>query len=208
MFAMITPETSHLFTTEIAEIGALRHRVFVERLGWVPDQGGIERDSFDDTSPTYLAYRHPTLGVVACVRFLPTTGPNMLRDCFPQLMGAAPAPADPLSVESSRFCVDTDRLRHAETGLMQRVTTGLLAAMLEYGLYRGYRDIVTVTDLRVERIVRTSGWPIQRLGEPCQIGDTRAVAVAGPVTRDALQAVRDKAGDHTVKLYTAADIAA
>ncbi|MCY1377946.1 Autoinducer synthase [compost metagenome] len=45
----------------------------------------------------------------------------------------------------------------------------------------GYHEIVTATDLRFERILKHAGWPMQRLGLPCPIGSTMAVAGILPV---------------------------
>lgn len=114
---------------------SLRHRVFVYRPDWVKGKAGREIDAFDVPQPSYLAYRHPTCGIVACVRLLPTTGGNMLRDCFPMLLDGKPAPEDALIFESSRFCVDTMRLKAVAPDLIPHVTAGLLAAMIEFGLY-------------------------------------------------------------------------
>lgn len=38
--------------------------------------------------------------------------------------------------------------------------------MIEFGLSRQLSRIVTVTDLRLERILRRAGRPLERIGEP------------------------------------------
>ncbi|WP_245261463.1 acyl-homoserine-lactone synthase [Mesorhizobium sp. L103C131B0] len=38
--------------------------------------------------------------------------------------------------------------------------------MIEFGLSRCLSQIVTVTDLRMERILRRAGWPLVRVGDP------------------------------------------
>jgi N-acyl-L-homoserine lactone synthetase len=48
---------------------------------------GYERDRFDDENPLYLVSVDPdTEEYWGSLRLLPTTGPNMLRDVFPQLL--------------------------------------------------------------------------------------------------------------------------
>jgi acyl homoserine lactone synthase len=42
----------------------------------------------------------------------------------------------------------------------------------------------------MERILRRAGWGLDRLGEPRQIGATKAVAGLLPITDDALGAIR------------------
>ena len=53
-----------------------------------------------------------------------------------------------------------------------------------------FRPDLVVTDLRMERILRRAGWHLDRLGEPRQIGATKAVAGLLPITDDALGAIR------------------
>ncbi|MBO9176933.1 autoinducer synthesis protein, partial [Rhizobium sp. 16-488-2a] len=55
-------------------------------------------------------------------------------------------------------------------------TLTMFAGIIEWCFANGYTEIVTVTDLRFERILARVGWPLQRLGEPKKIGVTMAVA--------------------------------
>ena len=168
----------------------LRRRVFRDRLDWeVSVSDGLEVDQYDALSPTYL------LGldrqdVVGCVRLLPTTGRNMLANTFPVLLDGRAAPRSSEIWESSRFCVDTQNVAApAESGLRQ-ATFLLFAAMIEWGQQHDLQAIATVTDLRMERLLRRAGWSLDRLGEPRQIGAAKAVAGLLPVTDDALGAIR------------------
>ena len=77
----------------------------------------------------------------------------------------------------------------AENGLRE-ATFLLFAAMIEWGQQHDLQAIATVTDLRMEQILRRAGWGLDRLGEPRQIGATKAVAGLLPVTDDALGAIR------------------
>ena len=168
----------------------LRRRVFGDRLDWkVSVSDGLESDQYDALTPTYL------LGVdrrevVGCVRLLPTTGPNMLADTFPVLLNGRAAPKNAKIWESSRFCVDTQNVTAAAENGLKQATFLLFAAMVEWGQQHALQAIATVTDLRMERILRRAGWQLDRLGEPRQIGDTKAIAGLLPVTDDALRAIR------------------
>lgn len=154
----------------------LRRRVFKDRLDWsVAVSGDLEIDVYDALSPTYLLAVSADNEVLGCVRLLPTTGPTMLADTFPGLLGNQTAPRDDHILESSRFCVDTTRCFEARNGL-NRATFVLFAAMLEAMRAKAARSIVTVTDARMERILRRAGWPLQRLSEPQRLGQTTAVA--------------------------------
>ena len=168
----------------------LRRRVFRDRLEWdVAVSDGLEIDRYDALSPTYL------LGidrqdVVGCVRLLPTTGRNMLADTFPVLLDGGAAPTSTRIWESSRFCVDTKSVEATAQNGLREATFLLFAAMIEWAQQHDLQAIATVTDLRMERILRRAGWGLDRLGEPRQIGATKAVAGLLPVTDEALGAIR------------------
>jgi len=172
----------------------LRRKIFKDRLDWsVATTGDLERDSFDTQDATYLVVvdRGAVLG---CVRLLPTMGPNMLADTFPELLDGAAAPRSNLVAESSRFCVDTELTSTTAEGGLRRATFMLFAAMLEWAVARKLTSIATVTDLRMERILRRAGWSLQRLGQPRRIGSTAAVAGLLPVENYALEAIRRNGG--------------
>jgi len=168
----------------------LRRRVFRDRLDWkVSVSDGLKIDQYDVLTPTYL------LGVdrrdvVGCVRLLPTTGPNMLADTFPLLLDGRAAPKHAKIWESSRFCVDTRNVAATAENGLKEATSLWFAAMIEWGKQNDLQAIATVTDLRMERILRRAGWHLDRLGEPRQVGATKAVAGLLPVTDDALRAIR------------------
>jgi len=168
----------------------LRGRVFKERLDWdVSVSDGLEIDQYDTFKPTYLLVLEQS-DVVGCVRLLPTTGRNMLADTFPVLLDGNPAPKAARIWESSRFCVDTKSVAATAENGLRKATFLLFAAMIEWGQQRNLQAIATVTDLRMERILRRAGWQLHRLGTPRQIGTTNAVAGLLPITEEALGAIR------------------
>ena len=133
----------------------LRHRVFKKRLDWdVHISGDMEIDDFDALHPTYLTQVADDGRIQGSVRLLPSVGPTMLRDTFPALLAGQTAPSSPSIWECSRFAVDvpTDAPK-GEHGIA-RATYELLAGVIEFGLSRRLTDIVTVTDARMERVLR------------------------------------------------------
>ncbi|MFB6452705.1 acyl-homoserine-lactone synthase [Bradyrhizobium tunisiense] len=168
----------------------LRGRVFKNRLDWdVSVSDGLEIDQYDTFKPTYLLVLEQN-DVVGCVRLLPTIGRNMLADTFPVLLDGNPAPKATTIWESSRFCVDTQSVAATAENGLRKATFLLFAAMIEWGQQCNLEAIATVTDLRMERILRRAGWHLDRLGMPRQIGSTRAVAGLLPITEEALAAIR------------------
>jgi acyl homoserine lactone synthase len=185
----------------------LRRRVFWERLDWdVSISDGLEIDQYDALAPTYLLVVNQR-SVVGCVRLLPTTGRNMLANTFPILLDGQDAPSSPTIWESSRFCVDTRTLEGSTTNGLRSATFLLFAAMLEWGRQQDLQAIATVTDLRMERILRRAGWHLDRLGAPREIGSTKAVAGLLPVTEAALKAVRATGNIRECTIITPSNIA-
>ncbi|MDQ7250528.1 acyl-homoserine-lactone synthase [Dongia sedimenti] len=195
MMQLIGPEWHGAFAAERAEMHRLRYRVFKERLDWgVQVADGAETDVFDSAEPVYLLQRGRSGDIQGCVRLLPTTGPNMLRDVFPKLLAGRPAPAGEEIWESSRFALDLPPAAAERAAGLAAATYELFAGMIEFGLSRSLIDIVTVTDIRIERILRRAGWPLRRIAEPYTLGNTKAVAGYLEVSLEALRSVRQAGG--------------
>ena len=175
-----TPEDRRL----VDEHHKLRARVFAGRLGWSVDvRDGRERDEYDLFDPTYILALINQTTVAGCARLLPATGPTMLERTFPQLLGAGRLDSHPGMVESSRFSVDTALGEGRGSSALHEATLTMFAGIIEWSMASGYSEIVTATDLRFERILRRAGWPMTRLGEPCRIGNTMAIAGVLPADR-------------------------
>lgn len=195
MMQLITPDRYGEFAEDLAEMYRLRYRVFKQRLDWdVEVSGDMEIDAFDALHPVYLLQRAGDGRVQGCVRLLPTTGPTMLREAFAPLLAGQPAPSDLAVWESSRFALDVGREAPGAARGIARATYELFAGMIEFGLFHGLTEIVTVTDLRMERILRRAAWPLRRLGEPRALGDSRSVAGYLEVSPERLANVRRGGG--------------
>ncbi len=191
MMQLITQDHYGEFVEELAEMHRLRYRVFKRRLDWdVEVSGDLEVDEFDALHPAYLLQRSSSGRVQGCVRLLPSTGPTMLRETFGILLGGQSAPADPSVWESSRFALDVGHDAPAAAGRIAKATYELFTGMVEFGLARRLSAIVTVTDVRMERVLRRATWPLKRLGVPCAIGATQAVAGYLEISHQALARLR------------------
>lgn len=161
----------------IHEMHRLRARIFRGRLAWkVRCTSGLEMDPFDKLNPTYILCLDRFDAVIGCARLLPATGGTMLEEVFPQLLEMAHLPSHHRMIESSRFCVDTNAAAEREQAGLHSATLAMFAGIIEWGILNGYREIVTATDVRLERILRRAGWPLSRLGPPAQINETKSVA--------------------------------
>ena len=165
----------------IDQMFRMRAEVFSGRHGWdVSVENGREIDRFDKEDPLYLLSLHEQSGQLrGAVRLLSTTGPNMLRDVFSELMPGG-AVESPLIWESSRFAVNprifeaNDRAEANHT--VNRTTVELLCRMVEAAQQAGIDHIVSVFDARMARIFRSIDCRFEQLGTPARIGKTLTCA--------------------------------
>ena len=151
------------------DVGRYRYKVFVETLGWdLVTEHGLERDQFDRDDTLYLAARDEAENIVGTARLLPTTGPYLLGDVFPQLMGGVPPPCDPRVWELSRFAaVDfTSPTGNAMGQFSSPVAVGLLDNALAVARENGAERLITVSPLGIERLLRREGFRARRVAPP------------------------------------------
>ena len=163
----------HELTPELLEsVERYRYKVFVEMLGWELDTPpGLERDQFDHAGTLYLAARDEGQHVIGTARLLPTTSPYLLGDVFPQLMGGAEPPKDPLVWELSRFAaVDFTAPSGGALGQFSSpVAVGLLEKAIELAAEQGAQRLITVSPLGIERLLRREGFRAHRAAPPLVI---------------------------------------
>lgn len=139
---------AHAFGDALAEQYRLRHRVFVEDLQWrdMTTVNGMEWDRYDRPDAWYLAARDATGRMVGTLRLLPTTGPYMIKDLWPERMDGGP-PASPKVWEGTRFCT----LPGLPVRESQRIAGLLLAGAVSFGARIGVETILAVTTPQVVR---------------------------------------------------------
>lgn len=169
----------------------LRYEVFHEKLGWEVSvtSDGHERDGFD-TLPgvAYILATDEHGSVDGCWRLLPTTGPYMLRDTFPELLHGRPAPMSPDCYELSRFAVATDRVETANASVGP-ISMALMKESAIFALANRIQRYVTVTTPVMERMLRQKGLHVHRIGPSLRIGVATAVALMIEVDHITLRAV-------------------
>ena len=154
----------------------LRAEQFSLRRGWRVDvHNGLEKDRFDDLNPLYICVLDHKQNLLASLRLLPTTGPHMLSDVFPEVMGESGIVRHPLIWESSRFCVDTKAAREFGADGINMVTRQILAGLFQTASDAGIRNVISVYDVFVERILRRAGCSFDRLGPIVKYDDLKTV---------------------------------
>ncbi len=144
----------------------LRHEIFHQRLGWeVESHDGMERDRYDGLDPTYMVAYEDDRRVSGCWRLLPTTGPYMLRDTFPQLLQGEAPPSDPAIWELSRFAVRAGQESACAQASLNGITFAMLRAAYEFAVLNRIRSYVTVTSVALERLMLRAGIPLRRFAD-------------------------------------------
>lgn len=160
---------------DLWEMHRLRAKVFKEQMGWdVPILSGMEIDGYDALDPYYMMISAPSKKLQGCWRALPTDGPYMLKDTFPELLHGKPAPEDSKVWELSRFAIEAD---DPQGFGFSGISLDALREIVNFGVSMGITRYITVTTTSIERLVRRTGVPIKRFGPPIRIGIENAVAL-------------------------------
>jgi N-acyl-L-homoserine lactone synthetase len=189
MIRIITSRNIAACAHYVAAFSALRHRVFVERLGWeIPSSGatkGFEYDQFDTSEAVYMVVCNEADVVVAGLRLLKTTQPSLLAACFPDL-AEGEVPRSETIWEVTRFVVDPCPVR---TAGCQSLATQLVWGLQSYGLMTGMSSFVSVSYIGMERLLRSAGCRFRRLGSPRDVGGRKTVALVFDIAEDILARV-------------------
>ena len=172
---------------ELWELHRLRAKVFKERMGWeIPVMSGMEIDGYDALDPYYMMIHNSSKELCGCMRVLPTAGPYMLKDTFPELLYGQPAPKDSRIWEVSRFAIEVDR---SQGFGFSEISLNAFREIVTFGDKMGIKHYVMVTTASIERMMRRAGLAVTRFGPPMRIGVENAVALnidIGEQTHEAL----------------------
>lgn len=122
---------------------------------------GREVDDFDPYRPTYALAVTPSRHVVDARVCCPRLGRTMISVLFPDLEWTGLLRPHAAMVESSRFCVHTSLETGRAGGCCTRRDARDVCGdhrMIEWSIANGYREIVTGTDVRFERILKRAGF--------------------------------------------------
>ncbi len=170
----------------LRQLYRFRHQIFKERLGWqIPTRDSLEWDIYDELDPVYCAYYRQG-SIVGAFRLLPTTGPYMLRDVFAELLRGEPSPCTGDVWEVSRFAVKPACCNARTQLTCSEEMFELLRACYDFSCSNGIRELVLVTSVAVERMLRGVRIPLERLGDgrPVQFGKVLSVACRVPITAE------------------------
>lgn len=141
-----------------------RAEAFKVRRDWsVTVQDGREYDQFDDMDPLYVVVSSDAGKLQASMRILPTSGPHMLSDVFPEVMGEGEFVRNPLVWELSRLSVVKSNAMISHHGV-NLSTYQLLDACFQVAYDSGISHLIGVYDVFVQRILRRAGYKFDQIG--------------------------------------------
>ena len=144
MVEIVNRLNQHLYTEQMQDLYAFRYKVATHEMGWkLPDaKEGLDIDQFDtENAVHFIDYNHKGK-IIACARLVPTTGPNMLRDVFPQFCDAGAPPCSPDIFEYTRYFVTKEGTSQEE---FIRARARILIAIHEYCLANGIKQLSLLT---------------------------------------------------------------
>jgi len=167
--SVIAGKTDVLSDTLFSQVGHYRHKVFVETLGWdLKTRNGEELDQFDRPDTVYVVAQDDAGHVNGCARLLPTSGPYLLGEVFPELLKGQTIPCTPDVWELSRFAaVDFNkRTTSALSQFSSEVAISLLQASIAAAIEQGAKRLITVSPIGIERLLKRAGFHCHRAGPP------------------------------------------
>lgn len=162
---------------ELTQAYQLRHRVFAERLKWVPERADrFEADAYDTWSTSIGVFSDESQ-LLGLVRMTHAPVPFMLESEFSAcLVGSHRVRKETDTAEITRLAVDptiTDR------GLSGRLMKTIFKGMYQWCLAHNVRYTYMVVEHRLLRVVQRMGWPCRAIGEPVALPPGEVFSIGG-----------------------------
>ena len=159
----------------------LRHRVFAEKLRWVPERNDqLESDVYDAWSTSIGLFSNQQL--LGMVRMTPAPFPFMLESEFSGcLVGSHRVRKELDTAEITRLAVDptiTDR------GLSAKLMRTIFKGMYHWTLANNIRYTYLVVESRLLRVVQRIGWPCHAIGVPVALPPADVLSVGALLDLD------------------------
>lgn len=155
----------------------LRHRVFAERLKWVPERADrLEADVYDAWSTSIGVFANDAR-LLGLVRMTHGPVPFMLESEFSAcLVGNHRVRKETDTAEITRLAVDPEI---ADRGLSARLMKVIFKGMYQWCLLHNVRYTYMVVEHRLLRVVQRMGWPCQAIGEPVALPPAEVLSIGG-----------------------------
>jgi N-acyl-L-homoserine lactone synthetase len=171
---------------EFRQAYRLRHRVFAEKLGWVPErEDRLESDIYDawSTAIGIFSSHNELLGMV---RMTPAPFPFMLESEFSGcLVGSHHVRKELDTAEITRLAVDPTIV---DRGLSAKLMRTIFKGMYHWTLANNIRYTYLVVESRLLRVVQRIGWPCHAIGAPVALPPAYVLSVGALLDLDEFRA--------------------
>lgn len=167
---------------ELTQAYQLRHRVFAERLKWLPERADrLEADVYDAWSTSIGVFADETK-LLGLVRMTHAPVPFMLESEFSGcLVGSHSVRKETDTAEITRLAVDPEI---ADRGLSARLMKTIFKGMYQWCLLHDVRYTYMVVEHRLLRVVQRMGWPCRAIGEPVALPPAEVLSIGGLLDLD------------------------
>ena len=182
----ITGSFKELQPQLMTQVAKYRHKVFVEKLGWqLQCKDALEYDQFDREDTMYVVVQDDRGNIVGTARLLPTSGPYLLGEVFPQLLHGLPAPCSDDVWELSRVAALDFNAKYTapSKSTSSPIMVGLVKAALACAAAQGAKELVSVSPVGVERLLYRAGFVVHRMGAPVIVDGKPIMACMIPVAQ-------------------------
>lgn len=165
---------------EIIQAYNLRHKVFSQELGWVPEtKNALEADNYDNYAISFGVFNELNK-LIAFIRLIPSSAPFMIEKEFLSLVEPEHKirkEAD--TVEASRLCVVPEARNDVISGNfgVHSITMLLYKGIYHWCMKNDIRFLYLVVEYKIYRLLCARGFPCQLLGRPTLMPDG-VIAVA------------------------------
>lgn len=185
---VVDRSNQRFFQRQLEQHFRLRHEIYVVERGWhaLARPIGVEMDAFDTEHAVYLLALDVSGDVIGGSRMVPTMGPHLLGNVFPQLAGGEP-PRAPGIYEWTRFFIASP---YRSTGASALLAGEVLCGLLEAGLRLNLTSISVVCEAFWPSRLSSLGWSVEVLGKPLTIEGNETVGALILVSQAALESTR------------------
>ncbi|MGZ8405989.1 MAG: acyl-homoserine-lactone synthase [Nitrospira sp.] len=167
---------------EMTQAYHLRHRVFAERLKWVPERADkLEADIYDAFSTSIGVFANDAR-LLGLVRMTHAPVPFMLESEFSAcLVGHHHVRKETDTAEITRLAVDP---AIADRSLSAKLMKTIFKGMYQWCLLHDVRYTYMVVEHRLLRVVQHMGWPCHAIGEPVALPPAEVLSIGGLLDLD------------------------
>lgn len=190
MAHVVTARNKNLYERQLDHYFDWRYRIYTLNKQWMPEnEARREVDQFDHEGAVYLlGFRGDAF--VAGARLMPSSGPTLLRDVFPELAAERGLPNRSDWADWTRMFTVPEARERGYGG----VTGAMTCAVMEYCLNEGVEWVGGVQETYWLPRWEDFGWEVRVLGLPRTIDGTSVVAAFMRVDEESLQSARQVAG--------------